>query len=209
MRKATHSLYDSGGFTLIELLIVLGFIVAFGGMIFLFQRDFFTLNKFFQESFTEENALNAAVRGIVAELRTAGYAATGAYPIEIAGANSLAFYANVDNDARVERVHYFLSGSSLRKSVVKASGSPVGYSTSTAPESLSTVLTNVVASSTAPLFTYYDSSYAGTSTPLAQPFPIFLVRFVRVNLIVDQNPNALPPPLAVTGGVMIRNLKSN
>ena len=198
----------SAGFTLIELLIVMALVVGVGGAIVVFQKDLFSVNDFLQQSLSLQRDAEAVVRAMMSELRTATQSGIGGYPFEITGSSSIAFYANVDSDASVERIHYFVSGTDLWKSVVKPAGNPLTYSTTTAQEMLLVVMRGVAASSTPP-FLYYDRFYAGTTTPLVQPVDAGAVRLVRVTLAADRDIARLPPPVVVSSQVNIRNLKDN
>lgn len=197
------------GFSLIEFLIVFAILIMAVGIVVTVQKDLFSFNKFFSESFLAQNDASIVIAALVAEIRTASQSSVGGYPIEIAGNNSLAFYANIDSDTLKERVHYFLNGASLMKSVVKPVGQPLTYSTTTASENLRPVLRDVVSSSTAPLFSHYDSSYAGTTTPLVQPVNIIAIRHIGIQISVDASPGVPPPAITVASKVTIRNLKDN
>ncbi len=199
---------SGAGFTLIELLIVIGLLIIVGGTIIAVERDLFSVNNFFQETFSEQLDADAAMQDIVSELRSAAPSSIGSYPIEIAASNSIAFYSNVDKDFYQERVQYFLSGTSLMKSVVKPAGAILTYATTTASETLRAVLKNLVASSTT-MFSYYDKNYAGTTTPLASPVNVLDIRLVRIMLSVDKSPGLGAPPVIVSSQVEVRNLKDN
>lgn len=197
------------GFTLIEFLVTSAIIIVISGVIYAVQRDLFSLNSFFGEALTNQRDAEAAIKDMVSELRAAAQGDTGAYTLEKTDPNSLAWYANIDSDAARERVQYFASGGMLWKSVVNPTGNPLTYATTTASESLRAVLRDLAASTTAPTFSYYPETYAGTSSPLVVPFSISIVRHVKITLIVDRDPNRLPPPIIVTSEVNIRNLKEN
>lgn len=206
----THFVFrNDRGFTLLEFLISFAIIIIALGALFTVQRDLFSFNAFFEDALSIQRDLEKTVQGMIGEIRAASQADSGAYSLEISNPNSLSFYANIDNDMLKERIHYFLNGTDLKRSVVNPAGNPLTYSTTTAQESLVTVLRNVVASTTAPLFLYYDKNYAGTSSPLTAPFSVDAVRHVRITIVVDESPSQLPPPITVSSNVSIRNLKDN
>jgi len=196
------------GFTLFEILITFAVLVLVIGAVVIFQQDLFRVNNFLQETFSIERKAQGVLRAMISEIRTASQSNIGGYPIEIADDFSFAFYANVDKDVLKERVHYFLDGKELKKSVVKPSGSPLTYATTTASEDLRTVLLEVVASETAPIFSYYDTAYAGTTTPMTGPVDVSVIRMIGIKLIIDKNPEP-PPAIEVGSQVSIRNLKDN
>ncbi len=197
------------GFSLIELLIVIGILIIVGGVIAVFGRDFFSLRGLFEEGLVNERNAEEAIRAIVSEVRAASQSSVGNYALQIVQDNAMSFFANIDADADKERVHYFLDGTRLRKSVVHPAGNPLTYSTTTAQEVLTTALDDVAASSTQPIFSYYDTYYGGTTTPLTQPVNVLNIRLVKITLTVDRDPARLPPPLVISSQVSIRNLKDN
>lgn len=206
MPKRIHNL--QGGFTLIELLIVMAITIVVGGMIVVFQNDLFSVNDFLQQSLSLQRDAEAVARDAVSELRSATQSGLGAYPLEIVGSSSIAFYADIDLDAAVERVHYFVNGTELWKSVVKPGGSPLTYSTTTSAEETVSVVLMGLAASTTPPFLYFDRYYAGTTTPLAQPVDASAVRLVQITFVADRD--ARPPPaIVVSSQVNIRNLRDN
>lgn len=199
------------GFTLIEVLITLSILLLVGIAILSFQTDLFSVSNFLQETFSSQRVLEGAIQDIVSELRSASPSSLGAYPIEKATTTDIAFYANIDKDSVKERVEYFVSGTMLKKSVIKPVGNPLSYSTTTASaqESLTIVLRNLVFSTASPLFTYYGAGYEGISTPLVQPVSITAVRVVGIMLSIDESPNRPPPPVTISSKVEFRNLKDN
>src|SRR3989344_1941602 len=97
------------------------------------------------------------------------------------------------------------------KNIVKelrsASPSSLGsYPITLAGTSTITFFANI---DTTPIFEYFDSSYAGTSTSLVQPVQITQIRLVRVTLKIEEDPNKSLGPLIVESQVFLRNLKDN
>ncbi len=197
------------GFTLIELLITMAVLISVAGGIFAVQRDFLSANRYLEDTLLAQREAQAVITGIVYEIRTAQQSGAGAYPIEKAEPDSFAFYANIDGDSARERVQYFKIGNVLRKSVVQPTGDPLTYATTSAPEMVSAVLYDMIASTTAPLFRYYDKEYAGTTSPLAAPVDVSKIRIVEITLITDRTPSLPPPPVVTSSKVEIRNLKDN
>ena len=143
------------------------------------------------------------------EIRAAAPAETGAFPLLTAGTNTLAFYGDIDDDGVVERVRYFLSGTTMRKGVIEPTGTPYAYVAGN--EVVIDQVRNVVASATS-IFQYYDSSYTGTASstaPLPAPVNTNAVRMVAVSLSVDENGSRPPGPVQVGTQISIRNLKDN
>lgn len=145
---------------------------------------------------------------VVNDARRADLSSIGAYPIVTATTNTLTFYANVDADGLRERVRYWLTGRVFKKGVIKPTGNPLQYVTTT--EQVVDVATNIVNQSQGnPVFLYYDAAYTGTSTPLTQPVSTTLIRLIRVKLDIEKDPNFSPVPLHVESVVGVRSLKTN
>jgi hypothetical protein len=89
--------------------------------------------------------------------------------------------------------------------VVYPTGNPLRYSTST--ETVSSLVTDIAA--TTSIFSYYNSIYTGTSSPLTNPPPITQIRLVKISLPIDKNGSRPPAAITVTSQVSIRNLKDN
>lgn len=194
------------GFTLIELLIALaifGFIIV---AITQFQVDIMRYNKSSQESLLSAQYAQSLLRTIVKELRTAKPADDGSYPIAQASTTSLIFFSDIDGDGHQEKVRYFLDSGVLKKGVTKPSGPPWVY---LADQETSFILAESVVSSSTPLFEYYDAQYTGTTTPLVQPVTVTNIRLVKINLMVNADPNRSLVARLYSSQVMLRNLKDN
>ncbi len=197
----------SRGFTLLEVILSMAILIIMSGVLVTIFRDVFQTNELLKSSFFIEREIAETARDMIAEIRAAGTSSTGGYLIEQADPFSIVIYTNVDKDPVKERVAYFVSGTDLKKSVVDPTGSPLTYATTTASESVKTVLAHFVASTTAPLFQYFDKNYAGTTTPLTVPVNVLSIRHIRILLVVDENVNDTIPPFTVGSEVSIRNLK--
>lgn len=194
------------GFTLIETLFVLGILGVLGAAVAAFQRDTIGLNSIIQDSLSSQQEMRTTVKDFLSEARSAGPSATGAYPLATAATSTFMFYSDIDLDGARERIRYFLSGTTLRKGVVKPTGSPPTYDAST--EQVSDVVHGVVDDGN-PIFEYYDAGYDGTSMPLAQPVDIPSVRLVKISLTSDRDPLRPPGPVSITAQASFRNLKDN
>lgn len=164
-------------------------------------RYFYRTNAYAVE---QASAVSSAQRGIDRAVRTtreAAYSSEGAFPIVSIGANDMVFYADIDSDPLIEKVHYFLQGTMLRQGITDATGDPPGY---TAAEVVSILSDNVrnldQAQST---FRYYDqvgmeiTDYARWAD----------ARFVTMSIIVNVDPNRLPNQITLTSSAAMRNLK--
>ncbi len=176
-----------------------------GGLV-LFSRDIYITNDALREALLVEQQASPVIRDMIAEIRTASNSSVGSYPIETAATSTLTFYANIDADTQKERVRYFKEGDMLKKGVLKPSGDPLSYNP--ANENVRPVVRYLL-STTTPIFHYYDTSYAGTTSPLADPPNIPAIRLVKVTIIVDRDPLKLPEPQIFESQTAIRNLREN
>lgn len=196
------------GFTIIELVIVAGILAVVSVGVMVFFRDTMQFNTSIQSSLKSQNEARRILRPFANEVRGATRSALGGYAIEMASSSTLTFYTDLDEDGHPERVRYFLEGDTFKKGVIAPNGAPLSYNS--ANEKIVAIVNNVVATST-PVFQYFNTNYVGASTTpaLVQPVSPALVRLVRVNLTVDENPNQPPAAFSLTTQISFRNLKDN
>lgn len=197
----------NAGFTLIELTIALAvFSIIMVGILSLLS-NVFTVNRQQGALLSDQDQARKLSFVLMQELRNATVADTGAYPLESAGAQHITFFSNIDADAGIERVRYFLQNGALYKGVTQPTGSPVSYLTS--PEVVTLVQANVGAAAT--LFRYFDDTYDGVSgTALAQPVSVTAVRFVALDVPIQKRAGvANTQTYTVSAQATIRSLKTN
>lgn len=195
------------GFTIAELVISIAIISFVLYTVASFQFDLFSLNFSAQNNMSAQLDARHVTKYFAKELREASTSSLGAYPIVLASSSAITFYSDVNNDGLKERIRYYVSGNKLMRGELSPDGSPLAYNT--ANEKITTSISNVVSSSTAPLFQYYSSYFAGTSSPLSFPVNINEIRMVKMYVIIDKDSNKSPNPLKVETKVNIRNLKDN
>ena len=133
-------------------------------------------------------------------IREGAYSSEGAFPIVSVAADDFIFYADIDSDALIERVHYYISGTDLIRGVTEASGNPPSYTGGETATVISEYVRNVAQELTT--FRYYDelgseiTNYANWTA----------VRFVKVTLAVNVNIATLPNQLTLNSSAAIRNL---
>lgn len=169
-----------------------------------FIASIFRYNRSLSSGLDAQRTVQRYLTGISQELRTASPSSLGAYPIETATATSLTFYANIDADNYKERLRYFISGTSLRRGVLKPSGNPLVYTS--ANEQVTTVVENVTNTD---IFSYYDQNYDGTSAALVFPVSTTAIRLIKIRVVTDREPTTTPTPYEGVTSVEIRNLKAN
>lgn len=194
------------GFTLTELLVSIFIISILTVIVNKFASDVFVLSNALSSGMSAQFDARHVIKQMVTEIRTASPSGNGSYSIDTAATSTLIFYSDINNNGTIDRVRYFLSGKDLKKGVIAPSGNPVTY---TGTENISTLITGLVSSSTAPIFQYYPSTYYGTTSPISSPVPQASVRLVKITVIIDKDPTHAPTQIVVTSQVSLRNLKDN
>lgn len=197
---------NNGGFSTAEIVAVIGILSLIGVVVSSFQTDVFRNNLIIQEGLQADAEIRSAIRGFMKEMRGAAPSNAGSYPIELASSTAVTFYGDIDGDGLRERVRYYLDNKTLMRGIIKPTGQPYSY-----PSGNETVSVSVhnIASATAAIFEYYDSSYTGTTTALIQPVDVSAVRLVKMTVTVDLNENRPPGPVSMSGQVAARSLKDN
>jgi prepilin-type N-terminal cleavage/methylation domain-containing protein len=195
------------GLTLPELLISIAILSLLAVVIGAFQRDIFSLNFSAQNNLSAQLDARHVLKQMIAELREASPSSLGGYPIALASTSALTFYSDVNNDGIKERIRYFLSGTTLRRGQLTPTGNPLVYVD--ANETLTSVVAHIANNATTSIFSYYPSTFAGTTTPLTQPVTIANIRMVGITVVIEKDINKSPTPLVVTTSVVLRNLKDN
>ena len=193
-------------FSLIEIIIVVAIASAIFIAVFDFGNSIFSLNSDAQKNLSAQSGARRVLKDMAKGLRSASPSSTGSYPIALASTTALTFFVNIDSDLYKEQIRYFLQDKELKRGIIKPSGNPLSYNP--ASEQLITLVGDIN-NGASPIFEYFDSSYAGTSTPLVQPVSITEIRLVRITLKIEKDPNKSLGPLIVTSQVFLRNLKDN
>lgn len=197
------------GFTLLETVVTIFiFSIIMGGTTLLMQKIFgsgkqqpLALDTVDQARIVASNFTN--------ELRNANYGSDGSYPLGQASSSQIILYSSYGstNISHINKIRYYISGTTLLKGVTAPSGSPSIYNT--ASETTSVAITNINNASV-PVFYYYAGDYIGTSSPLSQPVNINSVRYISMNLILPkQDSRQATTTFTLTAGGTIRNLKTN
>ncbi len=182
--------------TIVWISIFIAIMMAISQSVLYFYR---TSNYAIQEA----TAISSAQRGIdsmVRTIREAAYSNVGAYPVVSMATSTFTFYANTDSDVLVEKVQYYISGTTLYLAITKPTGDPAVYTGAAATSTISDNVKNV--SQSVNLFTYYDKNGAQVTdyTKIAD------VRFVTLNLVTDIDPNRAPTLTTLRSSAALRNL---
>ena len=93
------------------------------------------------------------------------------------------------------------------RAVAIPAGAPLSYSGVT--ESTSTLLRSVSNGTSTDMFQYFDSTYDGNESPLAQPVTLTTIRLVKINAVLASGTIKTPSVKTYSMQVMFRNLKDN
>lgn len=193
-----HPLSKSA-FTLVETLVVISIMTVVGLALASVIQYFYRANTYVLEGSKAVAEARRGVSYITSNFREALYADDGAYPIASVGTSSLTFYADVDKDGGVEKVHIYMSGTSLYRGVVNAVGSPASYANQA--EATTTLAMNVRNGTTTPLFQYFNAEgleLTGSISPAD-------IRAMKMTLKIDLNPSRAPDIYTLTGTATLRN----
>ncbi|MBI4427342.1 MAG: type II secretion system protein [Candidatus Magasanikbacteria bacterium] len=195
------------GFTIVELSVALGISAMIAVTVVWLIIDGLRYSNIIFDQLQTQNDGRRVLQQVVDVVRKTEESSIGGYPLVSAGEYELIVYANVDSDSLRERVRFWLDGTTLKKGVIKPSGSPLSYSGAEQTVEIAHDVVNF--SENKPLFLYYDENYTGTEEALVQPVEEVGVRMVRVRLELEEDPDKSPVPLEVESAAMIRNLKAN
>lgn len=208
-KKISKPMSKKRGFYLAELIISVAIFSILATLITLFGKDIFSFNSYIQADLGIQMEGRRAIVNMVSEMREMTSSSLGAYPIAAAATSSITFYSDIDSDTMKEQVRYYIQGKVLKKSVVEPSGSPLTYSGS---PTVTTLVSGISNGTSTAMFQYYDTNYAGTTTPLTVPVNVSSVKLVKITINiprVDVNHATTTTPVVITSQVTPRNLKDN
>ena len=188
------------GMTFIEVLVWISVFTIAMLAIVSTLLSFYKTNTYTLEQADAVTYAQRALEQIVRTIREGAYSSQGAFPIVSLAENDFVFYADVDSDALIERVHYYISGTNLMRGVLDPTGDPPDYVGVETTSVIAEYVRNTAQGIS--LFRYYDeigseiTNYANWTA----------VRFVTVNLAVNVNVAALPNQLTLSSSAAIRNL---
>jgi type II secretory pathway pseudopilin PulG len=187
--------------TVIELLVTIAVMSVVALALTSLIQSFYKDNDFLIEETAALASSRHGVDSTISALREATYGDDGSYPIIVAGTSTMTLYSDIDQDSGVEKIQFKLIGTTLYEYITNSTGSPPSYSLN--PQSTSTIATNVRNTSATPIFSYYDDSGVQLSTTSPA---IASISSVRVQVLVDLNPNRAPNVFTLSETATLRNL---
>lgn len=195
---------NNRGFSLVEIIISVAIFTLIIGLVGSFQADIFSFNRIIQSGLQSQNDAKKIVKPFVNEVRGAVPSSLGAYSIKVATSTEFVFYNDTDSDGLVEEIRYYLEDGSFKKGVIEPSGNPLIYDVE--DEDVVKIVNDVINTE---IFSYYDSSYDGSNGSLEYPYNLTDIRMVRIELVIDDNPDIPPSAVTISTQASIRNLKDN
>lgn len=195
---------SSAGFTLIEIVVAMAITSGLAFFFMTLARDTTDATLRFNSQLMTQQQIEQTMQLIVPEIRSIAQGIDGAYPIAEATTSTFQFYSDVDRNGSFDRVRYFLSNGTLKKGVIKPTGSPPVYATSS--EAITDVVAGVVGGTT--LFSYYDSSAtSSTSNALPSPVDVLRIKTIKITIVANQGTSAKPSLVGAETSATIRNLR--
>lgn len=209
-RKQKNKFFPSGywlvarpyacGITLIETLVWIAVLISAMLATTSTLLYFYRTNAYAIEQATAVTSAQRGLEQMMRTIREGAYSSEGAFPVVSIAAHDFVFYADVDDDALIERVHYYISGTDLVRGIVNASGNPPNYTSAEATSTLAEYVRNTAQSITT--FRYFDE----IGSEITNYTNWTSVRFVTVTLAVNINTTTLPNQLTLASSAAIRNL---
>lgn len=194
--------------TLVEILVGMGLLMFLTAAVIALQTLIARSEEFSVRTvFTTENA-NTALQEMIAELRSARPAETGAFPLVEGSQQQIIFYANADSDPDIERIRYWLDGDKILKGTIEPLGFPISYPQD---QEVTRIVAEYVRNASEPVFTYYNQDWPTdtTNNPLPTPADLSQVKLVRVLVRVNADPSEPQSELILESSAQIRSLKEN
>jgi hypothetical protein len=195
------------GMSLVEALVAIAiFGIAMEGFALLFVKSWQNNAFIFEEGVTIA-AVSRGVSSVVDDLRKVRQSDAGDYPIKSGSDFDLVVFLDIDNDEAVEKVHYFLDGTDLKRGISDPiTGTPTTYPAG--DDEVVVIAERIVNAASDPVFSYYNKDYPGdtANNPLDTPVAIQDVRLIKVHLLMNIDPNKAPDNINIESFAELRNL---
>lgn len=193
--------------TLVEVMVASSIIVLLSGMLSVLITKTFFVNRYTIEQGLNISAIESSLKNFSKYLREARQSDAGSYLIESASEFEMIFYADVDDDPSVERVHYFLENNQLKIGTSDSSGFPVVYPSE--DEEIKIVGSGIINNSEQPIFYYYNKDYPTDTenNPLSNPVPPEDIGLIKIDVYANTNPDHVPENTRMETFVRPRNIE--
>jgi type II secretory pathway pseudopilin PulG len=189
-------------FTLVETIVLIAVITLVSITLGMLLVYFYKTNAYTLEQSVAVAQSRKGVEDSMLYLREATFGSDGSYPISTATTTYITFYANMNNDATVERITYRRIGNIFYRTVVTPTGNPLSYTNGAI--ATTTVATSITNTNAVPIFRYFDSA----SVELTYPIAISRISSIRTTVVIDVNVNRAPVALTLSAGATLRNLQN-
>lgn len=196
------------GYTFIEVLIVLVLMGILGSALVGLQYILSQNQIVAWRNYLSVEGANSSITTLVREIRTARDGDNGAYSLELAEDNQIAFYSDYDFDGKTERLRYFLAGPQFSKGVTEPTGYPITYPSD---QEKVKVITNLVRNQENPVFYYYNGDWPTDTenNPLLTPASLSDIKLIRLYLRLNTTPNEPEKDYVLESFSQVRMLKEN
>ena len=191
------------GFTLVETLVTISILTVLmfattSGIVSLYQTNAHTIAQTYEIA-NGRRGMAALVR----DLREMTFGDDGTYPLVSMSSSSIGFYSDIDRDNSVEYVRYYLASTTLYKNVYNATGTPIGYSSTTPDEVyiISEYVRNFEQATSTFLY-YLEDGVRATATSTVTD-----IRYIEVTMIINVDPYRTPGEFKLTSSAAPSNLK--
>jgi type II secretory pathway pseudopilin PulG len=186
------------GFTFLELLIVMSIIMIAVSILGRFMLDSLDSYRYATGQVNSSTDVLTLIDRISKVVR-------GTTDVVDAQTNTLTVYAYFSpNDTVVDKVRYFVSGTTLQVGVTPPTGTAPTYTYDPANEKITTLLTYLT-TSPSPVFTYYDDA----GNQLSGAFAVSQIKQIGIFISANPDPKHLPVNISTSTRVTLRNKKTN
>ena len=209
--KPSHYPYPAEtGLSMAETLVATAIVIVITVLVFTFIIEGTRVEDFISDQSAAVTSAQNATTRMTSVLREVTDGDDGGYSIVEATGTSFTLYSDLDADAEVELIQYYLDDTNLIESIIEPAGDPISYDPATAEER---VLSSYVVNQseyTNDIFTYYNSDYPAdtANNPLTEPIDPTDVTLLQVRFDVNVNPNRIPDTDTVSTFIQLRNLKT-
>lgn len=187
------------GMTMVELFVYVSVFSVVVVAVSAFAVYLYKSKSFVSEQTEAINESRKALKVLVNAIREADYGDDGAYPVENMSSSALTIYSDIDNDEKIEKLHFYLDGTNLKMDIYESSGLPPNYSFSKR-KTLAYNVRNLSLGKN--LFEFYD----GAGNKITDFNKVLDLRRVVIRIFSDVNPYRAPQVYEFRSNASLRNL---